>query len=34
MGKWEPVIWILASGFGFLALLMGFESLKARRKKK
>jgi hypothetical protein len=34
MGKWEPLIWIIGSGLGFLALLIGFESLKAKRKKK
>ncbi len=34
MGKWEPLFWILAAGVGFIAFLIGLESLKIKRKKK
>lgn len=34
MGKWEPLFWILASGVGFIAVLIGLESLKFKRRKK
>jgi hypothetical protein len=34
MGKWEPLLWILASGLGFIAALIGVESLKIKKKKK
>jgi hypothetical protein len=34
MGKWEPLLWILAAGVAFIVLLIGLESLKMKRKKK
>jgi hypothetical protein len=34
MGKWEPLLWILAAGVGFIVVLIGLESLKMKHKKK
>lgn len=34
MGKWEPIFWIIGSGVGFFVLLMLYESLKNKRKKR
>jgi hypothetical protein len=33
MGTWEPVFWIIGSGFGILALLLVSEALKKNKKK-
>jgi hypothetical protein len=34
MGKWEPIFWIWAGGLVFFVLLMLFESLKNKMKKR
>jgi hypothetical protein len=34
MGQWEPIFWIIGSGVGFFALLMLFESLSTKKKKR
>lgn len=34
MGKWEPIFWIIGSGLGFFALLMLFETIKSKKKKR
>jgi len=34
MGKWEPIFWIIGSGLGFFVLLMLFETLKSKKKKR
>jgi len=34
MGKWEPIFWIWGSGLVFFVLLMLFESLKNKKKKR
>jgi hypothetical protein len=34
MGKWEPIFWIWGSGVAIFALLMLYESLKSKKKKR
>jgi hypothetical protein len=34
MEKWEPVLWIIGSGVGYLAVTMALESLKSLRPRK
>jgi len=34
MEKWEPLLWIIASGLGYFGLLMLWETVKHKRKKR
>lgn len=34
MGKYEPILWIIGGGLTFFVLLMVYESIKNKRKKR